>query len=80
MRAATSQRWHGTLRNLVPNIILELRLLFQIDRPDEVELVASTAEYETSENVRLSLKLSIVFLLLFLDGVTAVIEHPNWFQ
>jgi hypothetical protein len=28
----------------------------------------------------LSLKLSIVCLLLFLNGVTAVIQHPNWFQ
>lgn len=36
----------GALRNLVPNIILELRLLFQIDRPYEVELVASTVEYD----------------------------------
>ena len=32
------------------------------------------------ENEYLSLKLSIVFLLLFLDGTAAVIEHPNWFQ
>jgi hypothetical protein len=33
-----------------------------------------------SENVCLSLKLNIVGLLLFLNGVAAVIRHPNWFQ
>ena len=33
-----------------------------------------------SENVRLSLKLNIVCLLLFLNGAAAVIHHPNWFQ
>jgi len=33
-----------------------------------------------SENVRFSLKLSIMSLLLFLNGVTAVIQHSNWFQ
>jgi hypothetical protein len=27
-----------------------------------------------------ALQLNIVWLLLFLDGVTAVIQHPNWFQ
>jgi hypothetical protein len=33
-----------------------------------------------SENLRLSLKLSIVCLLVFLNCVTAVIQHSNWFQ
>ncbi len=33
-----------------------------------------------SDDVHLSLKLSIVCLLLFLNGVTAVIQHASWFQ
>jgi len=33
-----------------------------------------------SEKLRLSLKLNIVCLLLFLNGVAAIIRHPNWFQ
>ena len=32
-----------------------------------------------SENA-FSLKLSIVCLLLFLNGVTAVTQHSNWFR
>ena len=27
-----------------------------------------------------ALQLNIMFLLLFLNSVTAVIQHPNWFQ
>jgi hypothetical protein len=34
----------------------------------------------TMSEDRLSLKLNIVCLLLFLNGVAAVICHPNWFQ
>jgi hypothetical protein len=33
-----------------------------------------------SENLQLSLKLSIVCLLLFLNGLAAVIQHSNWFE
>jgi hypothetical protein len=33
-----------------------------------------------SENLHLSLKLGTVCLLVFLNCVTAVVQHPNWFQ
>jgi hypothetical protein len=33
-----------------------------------------------SENAQLSLQLSIVCLLVFLNCATAVIQHPGWFQ
>jgi hypothetical protein len=33
-----------------------------------------------TENDHLSLQLNAVCLLLFLNGVTAIIQHPNWFQ
>jgi hypothetical protein len=65
------------LRNVVPNIILELKPFI---RPTKDEVRAQRWSMTMSENVRLSLKLNIVCLLLFLNGAAAVIHHPNWFQ